>query len=139
MNKLQEATKLLISGLEKAKKMPIGTVSRGRKKVAEGKWVPVKEGKSKTDKPKKKNSRNGKDKISRDELKRKAETYNNEGDFKGYYLNDDDIDEIAKSLNVDTTDTYEMTDAIEKHYKIQLDYIDQPSATIGEYEVTFKK
>lgn len=25
----------------KAKKMPIGTVSHGRKKVAEGKWVPV--------------------------------------------------------------------------------------------------
>ena len=31
--------------LKKAKKMPIGTVSRGRKKVAEGKWVPVKSGK----------------------------------------------------------------------------------------------
>ena len=28
--------------LLKAKKMPIGTVSHGRKKVAEGKWVPVK-------------------------------------------------------------------------------------------------
>lgn len=28
--------------VEKARKMPIGTISRGRKKVAEGKWVPVK-------------------------------------------------------------------------------------------------
>jgi len=27
--------------LKKARRMPIGTVSRGRKKVAEGKWVPV--------------------------------------------------------------------------------------------------
>ncbi len=28
--------------LEKGRKMPIGTISHGRKKVAEGKWVPVK-------------------------------------------------------------------------------------------------
>lgn len=28
--------------IEKGKKMPIGTISNGRKKVAEGKWVPVK-------------------------------------------------------------------------------------------------
>ena len=27
----------------KARKMPVGTVSRGRKKVADGKWVSVKE------------------------------------------------------------------------------------------------
>jgi len=32
--------------LTKAKRMAIGTISRGRKKVAEGKWVPVKQGKS---------------------------------------------------------------------------------------------
>jgi hypothetical protein len=32
--------------LEKAKKMPIGTVSHGRKKVAEGKWVDVPKGKA---------------------------------------------------------------------------------------------
>jgi len=31
----------LETDIEKAKKMPIGTISRGRKKVAEGKWVPV--------------------------------------------------------------------------------------------------
>lgn len=31
----------------KARKMPIGTVSRGRKKVAEGKWVPVPKGRRK--------------------------------------------------------------------------------------------
>lgn len=31
----------------KAKKMPIGTISHGRKKVSEGKWVPVKSGKKK--------------------------------------------------------------------------------------------
>lgn len=28
--------------MEKAKRMPIGTESKGRRKVAEGKWVPVK-------------------------------------------------------------------------------------------------
>ena len=33
--------------LEKAKRMPIGTVSKGRKKVAEGKWVPIKENNNK--------------------------------------------------------------------------------------------
>ncbi|MCK5610415.1 hypothetical protein KAR91_51560, partial [Candidatus Pacearchaeota archaeon] len=49
--KLFKATQLLIEGLEKAKKMPIGTVSNGRKKVAEGKWVPVSEGKPKKEKP----------------------------------------------------------------------------------------
>lgn len=27
--------------MEKAKRMPVGTISRGRKKVAEGRWVPV--------------------------------------------------------------------------------------------------
>ncbi len=27
--------------LKKAKEMPVGTVSKGRKKVAKGKWVPV--------------------------------------------------------------------------------------------------
>ena len=32
----------LENGLLKAKKMPIGTVSRGRKKIAKGKWVKVK-------------------------------------------------------------------------------------------------
>lgn len=30
--------------LEKGKKVPVGTVSNGRKKVAEGKWVTVREG-----------------------------------------------------------------------------------------------
>ena len=34
-----------IFGFEKGKKMPIGTVSNGRKKVGEGKWVPVKDDK----------------------------------------------------------------------------------------------
>jgi hypothetical protein len=36
--------------LKKARKMPIGTVSRGYKKVAEGKWLPV--SKEKVRKPK---------------------------------------------------------------------------------------
>lgn len=31
----------------KARKMPVGTISHGRKKVAEGKWVPVKKGRKK--------------------------------------------------------------------------------------------
>ena len=31
----------------KAKRMPVGTVSHGRKKVAEGKWVPVPKGRLK--------------------------------------------------------------------------------------------
>lgn len=35
----------LNNDLEKGKKMPIGTVSNGYKKMAEGKWVPVAEGK----------------------------------------------------------------------------------------------
>lgn len=33
----------------KARKMPVGTISRGRKKVAEGKWVPVKGEKEQSD------------------------------------------------------------------------------------------
>jgi len=49
---LQKATTRLMQELEKAKKMPIGTVSNGRKKVAEGKWVPATEGKGKKEKPK---------------------------------------------------------------------------------------
>lgn len=42
------------SELKKAKKVPIGTVSKGRRKVAEGKWVPVseKKGPQKDEKPK---------------------------------------------------------------------------------------
>jgi len=34
-------------GIQKSKSMPIGTVSNGRKKVAEGKWVPVPKGRGK--------------------------------------------------------------------------------------------
>jgi Rps23 Pro-64 3,4-dihydroxylase Tpa1-like proline 4-hydroxylase len=44
---LKKASNDLFQALEKAKKMPVGTVSKGRKKVSEGKWVPVKEGKEK--------------------------------------------------------------------------------------------
>lgn len=33
--------------LQKAKRMPIGTISKGRKKIAEGKWVPINENKKK--------------------------------------------------------------------------------------------
>lgn len=50
------------SELMKAKKMPIGTVSNGRKKVAEGKWVPVKK-----DKQPKKDQPKGKDKQPKTE------------------------------------------------------------------------
>jgi len=57
MNKLtpEKAAQLLLSELQKAKKMPIGTVNpkTGRKKVAEGKWVPVNEGKDKKTEPEK--------------------------------------------------------------------------------------
>ncbi len=37
---------LVLTSIEllKTKRMPIGTISRGRKKVAEGRWVPVKQG-----------------------------------------------------------------------------------------------
>lgn len=42
--------------LEKGRKMPIGTVSNGRKKVAEGKWVDVKEDKAKSKEDKAKDS-----------------------------------------------------------------------------------
>lgn len=82
-NKLQKATDLLLSELEKAKKMPIGTVSKGRKKIAEGKWVPVTEGKDKNQntkqgtksdkKPDKKTPESvGKKAIFRDTLKKVA-------------------------------------------------------------------
>ena len=43
---VEEATQLLLQELRKAKKMPIGTVSKGRKKIAEGKWIPVEKEKS---------------------------------------------------------------------------------------------
>jgi len=39
--------------LMKSKKMPIGTVSKGRKKIAEGKWVPVKKERTKKEPGKK--------------------------------------------------------------------------------------
>ena len=52
LTKLKKATQLLIESLEKAKKMPVGTVSRGFKKVADGKWVPVEDGKEKKGKEK---------------------------------------------------------------------------------------
>jgi hypothetical protein len=48
---LQKALTLLMEDLQKAKKMPIGTVSKGYKKVAEGKWEPVGEGKGGSKKP----------------------------------------------------------------------------------------
>ena len=47
---LQEAKEFMEemdSDMSKAKRMPVGTVSKGRKKVAEGKWRPVKKGSSK--------------------------------------------------------------------------------------------
>lgn len=41
--KLIKASGYMMEGqMEKARKMPVGTISHGRKKVAEGKWVPVK-------------------------------------------------------------------------------------------------
>jgi len=41
-------SQIIVRDMQKAKKMAIGTESKGRKKVAEGKWVPIKsEGKSK--------------------------------------------------------------------------------------------
>lgn len=41
---IEEAHETLgLDKIIKGKKMPIGTISRGRKKVAEGKWVPVKQ------------------------------------------------------------------------------------------------
>ncbi len=42
---------LIAEVMEKGKKFPIGTVHNGYKKVAEGRWDPVKEGGSKTGKP----------------------------------------------------------------------------------------
>lgn len=36
-----------LESLEKAKRMPIGTISHGRKKIAEGRWVPIKQPKGK--------------------------------------------------------------------------------------------
>lgn len=50
-NKVERAAELLISELKKAKRMPIGTVSKGRKKVAEGKWVKVSDEKTSQKQP----------------------------------------------------------------------------------------
>jgi len=41
-NQFAKAIMDVYSTLEKAKKVPIGTISKGKQKVAEGKWVPVK-------------------------------------------------------------------------------------------------
>lgn len=56
MNRIEKATKLLLEGLEKARKMPIGTVSKSGKykKIAEGKWVPIEKRKNNIKKEKKK-------------------------------------------------------------------------------------
>jgi len=66
--------------LEKAKAMPIGTVSKGQKKVAEGKWVPVdsKEKNGKEKKPEKKTDKKDdkKEEISK-EASSKRETIKN--------------------------------------------------------------
>ena len=61
---MSKATQLLIQELQKAKKLPIGTVnSKGYKKVAEGKWVkPTKENKPKTEEEPKKEKPEGKEK-----------------------------------------------------------------------------
>jgi ADP-ribose pyrophosphatase YjhB (NUDIX family) len=58
-------------GIEKAKRMPIGTVSHGRKKVAEGKWVSV------------------------------SNKYNQKPDFKSFHTMADDklIDEFKSTSN----------------------------------------
>jgi hypothetical protein len=65
--KLFKATQLLIDSLEKAKKAEIGAISPDgkRKKVAEGKWVPV--GK---DKPGKNDKKPEKDKKDKDKEKK---------------------------------------------------------------------
>ena len=65
---MQKAAKLLIEGLEKAKKSPIGTISKDgkTKKVSEGKWVPVTDKKkdpAKDKKPKEKKKKNDKKKT----------------------------------------------------------------------------
>ena len=46
--------------IEKGKRVPVGTVSRGYKKVAEGKWVPVKDEKKKVETKKEGGSKNSK-------------------------------------------------------------------------------
>lgn len=55
-----------IESLGKAKKMPIGTVSKGKKKVAEGKWVPVKEEKKEKESEKEKPKEEEKEKSLTD-------------------------------------------------------------------------
>jgi hypothetical protein len=74
--KMFKAKQLLMEGLEKAKKAPIGTVNTktGRKKVAEGKWVPVseeKEKKSTSEVPEKdKKKKPEKEKVTEDNKER---------------------------------------------------------------------
>ena len=71
MNKVERASKLLVEGLRKAKKMPIGSISKGRKKIAEGKWVKVenKEGNEDKEIQKNKNKRT----INKEEVKKEID------------------------------------------------------------------
>jgi hypothetical protein len=74
--KMQKSSSLLIQALEKAKKMPVGTVNTktGMKKVSEGKWVPVseeKEKKSTSEVPEKdKKKKPEKEKVTEDNKER---------------------------------------------------------------------
>ena len=54
---MEKATQLLMTELEKAKKMPVGTVSGKYKKVAEGKWVLNKQTSKSGEKPVKKDEK----------------------------------------------------------------------------------
>jgi hypothetical protein len=56
---MSKAVNALEQELQKGKAMPIGTISNGRKKVAEGKWVPVKDGKEKKPSPDNKEKKPG--------------------------------------------------------------------------------
>jgi hypothetical protein len=58
---LQKASALLLDALQKAKAVPVGTVSGQYKKVAEGKWERVKAGKETTKEPEKKDDKKGKE------------------------------------------------------------------------------
>ena len=53
-------SKTMEDNIEKGKRVPVGTVSRGYKKVAEGKWVPVKDEKKKESPKKEGGSKNSK-------------------------------------------------------------------------------
>jgi hypothetical protein len=87
--------------LEKAKRMPIGTVSKGRKKVAEGKWVPIKE-KSNSDQVKLKMRFDSHDLLFSFESIGYSTRYGNEKTSKAAIKTAEDVEKNIKSFGYES-------------------------------------